>query len=86
VYQVYQLARALSATKISDDKPVWDKARSHGLAILAFEKNHGIAVEKPIQEWTLESAPWLMSMYAKIYYSHIIVSVAFIVYAYTCFK
>jgi hypothetical protein len=53
---------------------------------LTFEEHYGIAIEKPLQEWTFESAPWLMNIYAKIYYSHIIVSVAFIVYAYTYFK
>jgi hypothetical protein len=71
---------------IAHKESAWDAARSHALAILTFEKHLGLAIEKPIQEWTLESAPWLMGLYATIYYSHIIVSVAFIVYAYAYFK
>jgi len=85
-YWVYQLARAATAVSIVGNEQIWNQSRSHALAILSFEKKIGLAVEKPIQQWTLESAPRLMSVYAKIYYSHIIVSVAFYVYAYTYFR
>lgn len=84
--QVYQLARAFSALSIAGNDRVWDASRSHALSILASEQRLGVAIEKEIQQWTLKCAPWLMSVYAKIYYSHIVVSVAFYVYAYTYFK
>jgi hypothetical protein len=58
----------------------------HALAILSFEGKLNLAIELPFQRWTLKSVPWLMSIYATIYYSHIIVFTAFYVYAYTYFR
>jgi hypothetical protein len=83
VYWTYQLSRALTAVKIRDRAAIFDASRDHALSILTFEKNYHLAFEQDLQAWILRKVPALMKICATIYYSHIVVSVAFIVYTYT---
>lgn len=82
-YWVYQLARALTATLIRGNEAIFARAQAHALSILSFETRLHIAIELPIQKYILNSQPWLMTILAKIYYSHIFVGVVFLVYIYT---
>ncbi|KAK7547566.1 PAP2 superfamily-domain-containing protein [Phyllosticta citricarpa] len=82
-YWIYQLARALSATLIRHNTAIFSTARHHALSILSLEKRVGFAVELSLQRLVLGHAPSLMNLFATIYYSHIIVGVAFLVYIYT---
>ncbi|OCL08001.1 hypothetical protein AOQ84DRAFT_341008 [Glonium stellatum] len=82
-YWSYQLARAYSAYLIRDNETIRSLAQSHALFILTQEKRLGIDIEQHIQEYILCGFPWLMPVLAKIYHSHIIVGVVFIVYIYT---
>jgi hypothetical protein len=83
VYWTYQLSRALSAVKIRDNIGVFDKSRAHALSLLALEKKYHIAIEQGLQAWVLREIPALMRICAVIYYSHIVVSVAFVIYTFT---
>lgn len=58
-------------------------AARHALQLLAIETRLGIAIEKPIQDAVLSRCPGLMDVLAAVYYSHISVGVAFLVYSYT---
>lgn len=80
--RVYQLARALTATLIRGNEAIFARAQAHALSILSFETRLHIAIELPIQKYILNSQPWLMTILAKIYYSHIFVGVVFLVYMY----
>ncbi|KAF2264369.1 hypothetical protein CC78DRAFT_449759, partial [Lojkania enalia] len=82
-YWVYQLARAYSAHLIRRNADVNQLAEAHALALLHLEQRLNIAIELPIQKFILSHLPWLMPVLAKIYLSHIIVGVCFIVYTYT---
>lgn len=82
-YWIYQVARAVSARMISGNKPVFDRAQQHALNILSLEHFLGIDIEHSFQHYILEDQPWLMPILARVYYSHITVGVAFLVYTYT---
>ncbi|EKG21280.1 integral membrane protein [Macrophomina phaseolina MS6] len=82
-YWVYQLARALTATIIRGNEAIFARAQAHAISILSFETRLHIAIELPIQKYILNHQPWLMTIFAKIYYSHIFVGVVFLVYIYT---
>lgn len=82
VLRVYQLARALTATLIRGNEAIFARAQAHALSILSFETRLHIAIELPVQKYILNSQPWLMTILAKIYYSHIFVGVVFLVYMY----
>jgi len=80
-YWSYQLARAYSAVHLpADTKTV---AQSHGLAILKLERALGIDVELSVQRYVLSLPPWAMDTLGHIYYSHIVLGVAFLGYMYT---
>ncbi|KAF2110235.1 PAP2 superfamily-domain-containing protein [Lophiotrema nucula] len=81
-YWVYQSARAYSAHLIRHDARVHHLAEEHALSILRIEHCLGIDVELRIQQIILEHAPWLVTVLATIYYSHIMIGVCFIVYIY----
>ncbi|KAK8252634.1 integral membrane protein [Phyllosticta capitalensis] len=82
-YWTYQLARALTATLIRNNKAIFSTARDHALSVLSLEQRLGFAVELRLQRLILGYAPGLMDLFATIYYSHIVVGVAFLVYIYT---
>lgn len=81
--RVYQLLRALSARMIAGNQPVFDRARTHALQVLSLEQFLGIDIELALQRNILASCPSLMSLLARVYYSHICIGVMFIVYTYT---
>jgi len=62
---------------------VFEAAKNHALSILSLEEIHHFAIEQGLQAWVIRKFPSLISVLAAVYYSHIIVSVAFIVYNYT---
>ncbi|KAK8173821.1 integral membrane protein [Phyllosticta citrichinensis] len=82
-YWTYQLARALTATLIRHNTAVFSTARRHALSVLSLEQRLGFSVELPLQRLVLGHTPSLMDLFAAIYYSHIIVGIAFLVYFYT---
>ncbi|KAL1872001.1 hypothetical protein VTK73DRAFT_1745 [Phialemonium thermophilum] len=82
-YWLYQLARAFSAYCIRGNDAVMATATRHALQIRDLEIHLGIAVEKPLQDAVLAHCPRLMDVLATVYYSHITVGVAFLVYCYT---
>jgi hypothetical protein len=84
-YWTYQLARALSAVRIREGEEVYNRSRQHALSVLSFEKNYHFSLELSIQRWILKHAPWLFGLLSAIYYSHIVVSVAFLAYTYATF-
>jgi hypothetical protein len=84
-YWTYQLARALSAVKIREGEETYNQSRLHALTVLSFEKNYHFSIEQSLQEWILNHIPWLFGLLSAIYYSHIVVSVSFLAYTYTCF-
>jgi hypothetical protein len=84
-YWIYQLARAVSAVKIRDKISIHDESEGHAINILSFEQDYHFSIELSLQRWITEHTPWLFQILAAIYYSHIIVSVSFLVYAYTFF-
>jgi hypothetical protein len=84
-HQIYQLGRAASATLIWGNETVMLKAQTHALQVLWLEKKLGVDVEVAFQQAILENVPILMGIFQRIYHLHIIVGVAFIVYAYTFF-
>ncbi|QDS68918.1 hypothetical protein FKW77_008248 [Venturia effusa] len=83
VYWIYQLSRALSAIEIRNNDYIFNASRNHALSILALEQKLHLALEQPLQSWILHHAPRLIDFLALVYYSHICLSVAFIVYTYT---
>lgn len=66
---------------LSPDAP--DVARAHGINILTLEQHLGIAIELPIQKFFFSLPPWVMVFLGKIYYSHIVLGVAYLGYMYT---
>lgn len=80
---MYQGARAISARVIANNKAVFQNAEHHAVQILSFEHTLHIDTELSIQRFILTKVPRLMDILADIYYSHIIVGVAFYVYCYT---
>jgi hypothetical protein len=84
-YWIYQLARAYSAVKIRDNIRIHDESEGHAVDILSFEQEYHFSIELALQAWVTKHVPWLFQILAAIYYSHIIVSVSFLVYAYTFF-
>ncbi|PYH70083.1 phosphatase PAP2 family protein [Aspergillus vadensis CBS 113365] len=85
-YWIYQGLRAFSARMISGNKAIFDTAERHALSILAFEHFLHLDVELSVQRYVLEQKPWLMGFLARVYYSHIVLGVIFIVYCYTCIQ
>lgn len=83
--QIYQGLRAASAKAIRGNKPIFDTAERHGLQILALENLVHLDIELGVQQFILDRAPWLMAILARVYYSHIVLGVAFYVYCYTFF-
>ncbi|KAJ9260425.1 hypothetical protein DTO207G8_470 [Paecilomyces variotii] len=82
-YWIYQGLRAISARAIAGNKVVFRQAYIHATQILWLEHLLHIDVELSVQRFILEKAPWLMQVLAKIYYSHIVLGVVFLVYCYT---
>lgn len=82
--RVYQLLRASSARLIAGNQAVFDLARTHAIQILSLESHLGIDIELFFQRHMLTRYPDWMLLLARIYYSHICVGVAFVVYCYTC--
>ncbi|KAJ9150885.1 Integral membrane protein [Pleurostoma richardsiae] len=82
-YWSYQLMRALSAKLIRGNKAVFALAESHAIKILHLEQALGIDIEQRFQQYILTKHPWLMSILANVYYSHISLGICFIIYTYT---
>jgi hypothetical protein len=85
MYWIYQLARAYSAVKIRDNDAVYDKSQNHAISILSFEQTHHLSIEQPVQKWVREKCPSVFGLLTLIYYSHIVLTVVFLVYTYTYF-
>ncbi|KAI8166084.1 hypothetical protein K4K49_010056 [Colletotrichum sp. SAR 10_70] len=51
--------------------------------ILHFERFFGFDIELGVQQYVLNSVPWLMPILAKVYYSHISLGICFIIYTYS---
>lgn len=86
--QPYQLARAYSASRINASalsRSIYATAASHAVSILELEANLNMAIERPFQSFLLTKLPRAMPVLATIYYSHILIGAAFLVYAYTTF-
>ncbi|KAI8281703.1 hypothetical protein K4K56_011653 [Colletotrichum sp. SAR 10_98] len=82
-YWVYQLLRAFSARMIAGNEAVFNRARDHAISILNFERFFGFDIELGVQQYVLNSVPWLMPILAKVYYSHISLGICFIIYTYS---
>ncbi|KAJ5722052.1 hypothetical protein N7488_000087 [Penicillium malachiteum] len=82
-YWIYQGCRAISARVIAGNMPVFQLAQDHALQILSLEHHLFLDIELSTQRFILDRFPWLMNILAKIYYSHIVLGVAFLVYCYT---
>ncbi|KAF7161286.1 hypothetical protein CNMCM5623_006903 [Aspergillus felis] len=85
-YWVYQGLRAISARAISDNEPVFERARHHAHQILRLEHFFHLDVELRVQRFVLNRAPWLTAVLARVYYSHIVLGVIFLVYGYAFFQ
>ncbi|KAF7128529.1 hypothetical protein CNMCM5793_003317 [Aspergillus hiratsukae] len=85
-YWIYQGLRAISARAISDNESVFDTARHHAHQILSLEHFFHIDVELRVQRFVLNRVPWLTAVLARVYYSHILLGVIFLVYGYTFFQ
>ncbi|KAA8646979.1 hypothetical protein EYZ11_000152 [Aspergillus tanneri] len=82
-YWIYQGLRAFSARQIAGHKPIFDTAECHAHQILVLERFLHVDIELSVQRFVLEKIPWLMPVLAKIYYSHIVLGIMFLVYCYT---
>ncbi|KAM0269706.1 hypothetical protein ACHAPA_003914 [Fusarium lateritium] len=82
-YWVYQGLRALSARMIAGNEAIFTRAQDHALQILSFESLFCIDIEQRFQSYVMRQQSWLMSILAKIYYSHISVGILFLIYIYT---
>ncbi|KAF5238919.1 hypothetical protein FAUST_5255 [Fusarium austroamericanum] len=82
-YWIYQGLRAFSARTIAGNEDIFDRARDHALQILRLESLFGLDIERNFQTYIMSEQPWLMSILAKIYYSHISVGILFLIYIYT---
>ncbi|KAI2794236.1 hypothetical protein POX_a00827 [Penicillium oxalicum] len=85
IYWVYQGARAVSARLIDGNEATFAKAEKHAIQLLHLEHILKIDIELTLQQFILTQAPRVMRVLAIIYYSHIVVGVAFYVYSYTSF-
>ncbi|KAG2414570.1 hypothetical protein HFD88_003761 [Aspergillus terreus] len=85
-YWIYQGLRAFSAKAIAGNEEVFRLAERHAHAVLALEHYLHIDVELSLQKLVLDRAPWLMALFARVYYSHIVLGVVFLVYSYTYFQ
>ncbi|OOQ83900.1 integral membrane protein [Penicillium brasilianum] len=83
IYWIYQGARAISARVIANNEAIFSTAENHAIQLLFFENRLHIDIELPVQRFILSKAPGLMEILAVIYYSHIVLGVAFYVYSYT---
>ncbi|KAJ5381091.1 uncharacterized protein N7496_003519, partial [Penicillium cataractarum] len=83
IYWIYQGARAISARVIANNEAIFSKAENLAIQILSFEHHLHIDIELPVQRFILTKAPRLMDILGGIYYSHIVLGVAFYVYTYT---
>lgn len=70
---------------IAGHKPIFDVAERHAHQILALEHALHVDMELFVQRIVLERTPWLMPLLARVYYSHIVVGVLFLVYNYTVY-
>ncbi|PYH93345.1 hypothetical protein BO71DRAFT_399816 [Aspergillus ellipticus CBS 707.79] len=82
-YWIYQGLRAFSARMISGHEAIFDTAEHHALSILSLEHVLHMDVELSIQRFVFRQKPWLMAFLARVYYSHIVLGVVFVVYCYT---
>ncbi|KAK1753908.1 PAP2 superfamily-domain-containing protein [Echria macrotheca] len=82
-YWIYQGLRALSARKIAGNDAIFQTAVHHAQQLLTLEKSLGIDVELPLQRLILHHAPWLMTALSRVYFSHIVLGLIFLVYSYT---
>ncbi|KKK17430.1 hypothetical protein ARAM_005178, partial [Aspergillus rambellii] len=85
-YWIYQGARAVSARWISGNQAIFDGAERHARQVLRVEALFHFNIELSVQQFVLGTAPWLMALLARVYYSHITVGVLFLVYCYTFCK
>ncbi|KAJ5533340.1 hypothetical protein N7494_009892 [Penicillium frequentans] len=83
IYWIYQGCRAISARLISGNEAIFQNAERHAIQILTLENRLSIDVELSVQQFVLSQCPWMMDILADIYYSHIVLGVAFFVYCYT---
>ncbi|RAL12787.1 phosphatase PAP2 family protein [Aspergillus homomorphus CBS 101889] len=82
-YWIYQGLRAFSARMIAGNKEIFDTAERHAISILRLEHFFHLDVELSVQKYILNEIPWLMPFLARVYYSHIVLGVVFVVYCYT---
>ncbi|KAG8355964.1 hypothetical protein FVEN_g6133 [Fusarium venenatum] len=82
-YWIYQGLRAVSARTIAGNEDIFDRARDHALQILRLESFFGLNIEQRFQAYMMSEQQWLMTILAKIYYSHISVGILFLIYIYT---
>ncbi|KAJ6085994.1 hypothetical protein N7486_010275 [Penicillium sp. IBT 16267x] len=83
IYWIYQGCRAISARLISGNEAIFQNAERHAIQILTLENRLSIDIELSVQQFFLIRCPWLMDILADIYYSYIVLGVAFLVYCYT---
>ncbi|KAL1969118.1 hypothetical protein VTN77DRAFT_372 [Rasamsonia byssochlamydoides] len=84
-YWTYQGLRAVSAKAIAGNDAVFDTAYIHAFEILFFERIFHLDIELWLQRFVLQNMPWLMYLLTRVYFSHIVLGVAFLVYWYTYF-
>ncbi|KAL5356699.1 PAP2 superfamily-domain-containing protein [Aspergillus floccosus] len=84
-YWIYQGLRAFSAKAIAGNEAVFKLAERHAHEVLALEHLLHIDIELSLQQSVLDRYPWLMDIFARVYYSHIVLGVVFLVYSYTYF-
>ncbi|PLB46015.1 hypothetical protein P170DRAFT_439701 [Aspergillus steynii IBT 23096] len=82
-YWIYQGLRAFSARQIAGHKAIFDRAEDHAHQILALEHLLHIDIELSVQRFVLSQLPPLMPVLAKVYYSHIVLGIVFLVYCFT---
>ncbi|KAK5658184.1 hypothetical protein OQA88_2157 [Cercophora sp. LCS_1] len=82
-WQVYQGLRAFSARLIADNTAIFSLAVRHAQQLLALESFLGIDIELSLQRYILTHIPSLMPLLSRVYFSHISLGVAFLVYCYT---
>jgi hypothetical protein len=68
---------------IAGNESVFQRAEHHATQILSVEHYLGIDIELSVQRFVLNKVPWMMNHLARVYYSHIVIGVAFYVYCYT---
>lgn len=83
VPRIYQLSRAFTARVIAPYPQIYSLAEQHALQLLAIERFLRIDFEHAFQQYILTQHAYVVPLLKNIYYSHIIVGVVFVVYAYT---